>query len=254
MPIRPGARTRAVALLALPLLLLAGCGTSGGPEPGPEAATSAAPAPSATPAPAPSPTPSTGPERPLLNAGTVAEGAPVTVSGEGPARIAVVRDGDFGVVAQLDCAACTGDVVLTSDGRMSPWGAGPAPLTGTYLVDVLEGTDAKQGFLLDAVGPWTLTFSSWNELPVLTGPQQGTGAAVLLLGDTASGARIDYTPAGPDDSLLARVVSAVDVDPATGPASLVLGGDEALSETADVALPGVVALSTNGTWTVTPLP
>jgi len=245
MPTRP-VLARAAALAALPALLLAGCGASDAPEPEARAATSAAPAPSAT--------PTAAPERPLLNAGTVAEGAPATVSGEGPARIAVVRDGDFGVVARLDCAACTGDVVLTSDGRMSPWGAGTAPLTGTYLVDLLEGTDAKQGFLLDAAGPWTLTFSSWNELPVLTGPQQGSGAAVLLLGDTASGARIDYTPAGADDSLLARVVSAVDVDPATGPASLVLGGDEALSETADVALPGVVALSTNGSWTVTPLP
>ncbi|NHT18839.1 hypothetical protein [Cellulomonas sp. IC4_254] len=250
----PSARTRAVALAALPVLLLAGCGGSDEPEPAAQAPSSSAPAPSATPTAAPTPTPTAEPERPLLNAGTVAEGAPAAVSGEGPARIAVVRDGDFGVVARLDCAACTGDVVLTSDGRMSPWGAGPGPLTGSYLVDVLEGTDAKQGFLLDAAGPWTLTFSSWNELPVLSGPQQGTGAAVLLLGDTASGARIDYTPAGEGDSLLARVVSAVDVDPATGPASLVLGGDEPLSETADVALPGVVALSTNGTWTVTPLP
>jgi len=262
MPTRAPARTRGVlaratALAALPALLLAACGPSGDPDPEPAArTTSAAPAPSAspTPTPAPTPEPEPEPERPLVNAGAVAEGAPATVSGEGPARIAVVRDGDFGVVAQLDCAACTGDVVLTSEGRGSPWGAGPAPLTGTYLVDVLEGTEARQGFLLDAAGPWTLTFSSWNELPVLTGPQQGAGAAVLLLGDTASGARIDYTPAGAGDSLLARVVSAVDVDPATGPASLVLGGDEALSETADVALPGVVALSTNGTWTVTPLP
>lgn len=253
MPTRP-ALARAAALAALPVLLLAGCDASDGPGPEAQAATSAAPAPSATPTPAPSPTPTAEPERPLLNAGTVAAGAPATVSGEGPARVAVVRDGDFGVVAQLDCGSCTGDVVLTSDGRMSPWGAGPAPLTGSYLVDVLEGTDAKQGFLLDAAGPWTLTFTSWDERPVLTGPQEGSGAAVLLLGDTASGARIDYTPAGADDSLLARVVSAVDVDPATGPASLVLGGDEALSETADVALPGVVALSTNGTWTVTPLP
>ena len=259
MPTPATARTRAglarvIALVLAPALLLAGCGSSGGPAPEPAGrSASAAPAPSASPTPTPAPTPAA-PERPLLNAGAVAEGSPATVSGEGPARIAVVRDGDFGVVAQLDCAGCTGDVVLTSDGRGSPWGAGPAPLTGTYLVDVLEGTEAKQGFLLDAAGPWTLTFSSWNELPVLTGPQQGSGSAVLLLGDTASGARIDYTPAGPGDLLLARVVSAVDVDPATGPASLVLGGDEALSETADVALPGVVALSTNGTWTVTPLP
>lgn len=249
----PAGATAALAVAAA--LLLAGCGPAGPAERAPRS-TAAAPAPSASPTPSttPSAAPAAEPERPLLNAGAVAEGAPATVSGEGPARIAVVRDGDFGVVAQLDCAACTGDVVLTSEGRGSPWGAGPAPLAGTYLVDVLEGTEAKQGFLLDAAGPWTLTFSSWNELPVLTGPQQGSGAAVLLLGDTASGARIDYTPAGPGDSLLARVVSAVDVDPATGPASLVLGGDEALSETADVALPGVVALSTNGTWTVTPLP
>lgn len=255
MPSRRAARRAAVLLVGS--LALAGCGAPDAPDGAqPSAAASTA---ASTPTPTPKATRSAAPspaavERPLVDAGAVAEGAPATASGTGPARVALVRDGDFGVVAHLDCSGCTGDVVLTADGRMTPWGAGPAPMTGTYLVDLLEGTDAAQGFVLDAEGPWTLTFQSWNDLPVVTGEQRGRGAAVLLLGDTASGARIDYTPADADDSLLARVVSAVDVDPATGPASLVLGGDEALSETADVALPGVVALSTNGTWTVTPLP
>ncbi|GIG36806.1 hypothetical protein [Cellulomonas pakistanensis] len=249
------ARVAGVAAAVAALGLLAGC--TGGDDRAEPAASSPASVPTATPTPEPSrsaapTTPAA--ERPLVAAGTVAEDAPATASGEGPARVSVVRDGDFGVVAHLDCSACTGDVVLTADGRMSPWGAGPAPLTGTYLVDLLEGTDAEQGFVLDAQGPWTLTFQSWNDLPVVAGEQQGRGAAVLLLGDDASGVRIDYSPAGPDDTMLARVVSAVDVDPSTGPASLVLGDEQAFSETAEVALPGVVALSTNGTWSVTPVP
>ncbi len=254
MPPRPArarrARRSAGLVAVAATLVAAGCGPSGAPDRAePTRAPSSA---AATPTPTTSAAPV--PERPVVRAGTVAEGAPATASGEGPARVTVVRDGDFGVVAHLDCAACTGEVVLTSDGRMSPWGAGPAPMTGSYLVDLLTDTEAKQGFLLDASGPWTLTFESWNDLPATTGPQQGSGSTVLVLGDTAAAVRLDYTPAGPGDSMLARVVSAVDVDPATGPASLAFGDEVAFSETADVAMPGVVALSTNGSWTLTPLP
>ncbi|WP_454049270.1 hypothetical protein [Cellulomonas sp. Marseille-Q8402] len=245
-------RSRA-ALLVLLVLGLAACGADPGPKPARTPA--AAPAPGAEPTTATTPAPA---EEPLpaqrLEAGTVAEGVPAAVSGEGDAVVALTRDGDFGVVAHLDCSACTGHVVLSAEGRGSAWGEGPAPLTGSYLVDVVAGSAPQQELVVRTQGPWTLQLQSWNDLPVATGVQQGTGATVLLLGDDASAIRLDYAPADADDAMLARVVSGVELTGSGGPQTLALGDDVPFSERVDVRMPGVVVLGTRGSWTVTPLP
>jgi hypothetical protein len=254
----PRAAVRAVVPVVL-LAVLGGCGPGGGDQPDDAAVATRSARPSATPSATPAPTPAaTPPAAPLptvrLDAGTVAEGSPATVSGEGPALVSARRDGEFGVVAHLDCSACTGEVVVTADGRGDPWGAGTAPLTGSYLVDVFEGSEPKQTLVVQAQGPWTMRLESWNDLPPVTGVQRGTGSTVLLVGDTASAVRVDYAPEGPGDSLLARVFSAVQVESTGSPATRLFGDDVAFSETADVPMPGVVVLSTNGSWTVTPVP
>lgn len=249
-------RPRAVlAVPALLLLAVAGCA----PDPGPKAErpAAAAPSPTATPTPTPSATP-TPTEEPLpeqrLDAGTVSAGAPASVSGTGPAVVSLVRDGEFGVVAHLDCSACTGRVVLSAESRMSAWGEGPAPLTGSYLVDIFKDSDPQQEVVVRAEGPWTLQFQSWNDLPAATGVQQGTGATVLFLGDEASAIQLDYAPVDAEDSMTARVYSAVDVTESGNPDTLLLGDDVAFSERVDVRMPGIVVLGTRGSWTVTPLP
>lgn len=244
------------AVLAVPALLLltvAGCAPDPGPKPVRPAA--AAPSPSATPAPTPTPTPA---EEPLpeqrLDAGAVAEGAPASVSGTGAAVVSLVRDGEFGVVAHLDCSACTGRVVISAEERMSAWGEGPAPLTGSYLVDIFKDSEPQQEVVVRAEGPWTLQFQSWNDLPAATGVQQGMGATVLFVTDEASAVQLDYAPVDAEDSMTARVYSAVDVTQSGNPDTLLLGDDVAFSERVDVRMPGVVVLGTRGSWTVTPLP
>ncbi|WP_213281195.1 hypothetical protein [Cellulomonas hominis] len=254
----PARRPRAAVLAVLLLASAAGlaaCGPGGSDD----AATTPTPAhtPAPTPSPTPTPTPTpTGAALPTvrLDAGAVADGAAAAVSGEGPALVSVRREGELGVVAHLDCSACTGEVVVTAEGRGDPWGAGTAPLSGSYLVDVFRDSEPKQTLVVQAQGPWTMRLESWNDLPPVTGVQQGSGSTVLLVGDTASAVRVDYTPAGPGDDLLARVFSAVEVEDTWSPASLLFGDDVAFSETADVPMPGIVALSTNGSWTVTPVP
>jgi hypothetical protein len=245
---RPGA---ALVVPALVLLAVAGCAPDPGPKP--ERSAAAAPAPSATPTPTPTPTEEPPPEQ-RLDAGTVAEGAPTSVSGTGGAVVSLVRSGEFGVVAHLDCSACTGHVVISAEDRMSAWGEGPAPLTGSYLVDVFKESDPQQEVVVRAEGPWTLRFESWNDLPAVSGVQQGTGATVLLVGDAASAVQLDYAPVDADDSMVARVFSAVDLTEQGSPDTLLLGDDVAFSERVDVRMPGVVVLGTRGSWTVTPLP
>lgn len=244
-------RPRAVLAVPVLLVVLAGCTPDPGPKPARPAA--AARTPSATPTPTPTPTEEPLPEQ-RLDAGTVSAGAPAAVSGTGAAVVSLVRDGEFGVVAHLDCSACTGHVVISAEGRGSAWGEGPAPLTGSYLVDVVKDSAPQQEVVVRAEGAWTLELQSWNDLPVATGVQQGTGATVLLLGDDASAVQLDYAPADADDSMLARVLSAVDLTEQGNPDMLALGDDVAFSERVEVRMPGVVVLGTRGTWTVTPLP
>jgi len=246
----------ALAVPALLLLVVAGCTADPGPKAGRTAAASAPRATAsaaATPSPDPTPTEEPLPEQ-RLDAGAVAEGAPATVSGTGAAVVQVLRQGEFGVVAHLDCSACTGHVVLSAEERMSAWGEGPAPLTGSYLVDIFKESDPQQEVVVRAEGPWTLRFESWNDLPPVTGVQQGTGATVLLVGDDAAAVQLDYVPVDADDSMTARVFSAVDVTESGNPDTLLLGDDVAFSERVDVRMPGVVVLGTRGSWTVTPLP
>jgi hypothetical protein len=112
---------------------------------------------------------------------------------------------------------------------------------------VFKNDDPSQMLIVDAEGPWTVTLSSWNDLPTVSGPQSGTGPAVMFFSDDVSHVAVDYTPAGPDDSFSGRVFT-------TSAQPQVFGDDKAFSETFDADLPGVMAIQTNGTWTVTPTP
>ncbi|WP_108718933.1 hypothetical protein [Miniimonas sp. S16] len=190
----------------------------------------------------------------VLAAGAVADGAPAVVSGAGPATVTYSRQGEIAVTAALDCSACTGEVVISaSDRGGEPWGEGPAPFTGTYLLDIMTSTAADRDVWVVAEGPWTLTLASWNELPPITGPQSGTGSAVLYLSEAGSGFDVSYTPVGEGDSVSIRAYSDV-ASTDSGPDSRLLGDTEAFTESVDLPLPGVVAITTNGSWTLTPRP
>lgn len=209
---------------------------------------------------APSPMPSAGdavdhgppaPDR-QLNAGTVADGSPASLSGEGPALVAFTRDSEAGVVATLDCTACIGPVVVTRPGHVTPWGRGTAPLTGSYLVDAAEDPDPRRTVVIDVQGAWSVELRSWADLPLAHGPQEGTGAVVLRVGDAATSFQVGFTPAGPEDQLIARAISTGVSTESGRPPSLIFGVAESSVQFYDLKLPGVIALSTSGSWTFVP--
>ncbi|WP_157519427.1 hypothetical protein [Modestobacter sp. Leaf380] len=223
---------------------------SGSASPGATTA-AATSAPPSTPVPTPSPTAAPAPATPTapaqrLDAGPVADGAAATVSGTGPATV-TYGVGAFALVTALDCTACTADGVLTEPGRSTPLVGGVAPWSGQGLTNVTDdGTVAGELWVL-AQGPWTLTLSSWNDLPPTHGPQTVTGSAVIRLADAAPVFRFDWAPAAPGDELWARAYS----NPA--PEEMrVFGNTEAYSTVVETPMPGVLAVRTSGTWTVTP--
>ncbi|WP_156043900.1 hypothetical protein [Cellulomonas sp. URHE0023] len=217
-------------------------------------APSATPTPSATPSPSPTATvdplagPTVAPAQ-QLDAGQVGDGVPAQVQGSGDVAVTYLRNGELAVVVTLDCSACTGPTALTAPGRRSAFGSAEGPLTGSYLMDPIRSSDPNQSVWLQAAGSWTLRFESWNDLPVVSGPQSGSGSAVLRIADTATTAQVSWTPAGPGDKFSGRSFGTV----SAGPPQL-FGDTQAFTEVVDVAMPGALAIATNGTWTVTPIP
>jgi hypothetical protein len=199
----------------------------------------------------PSPTPTTPataePVAQTVDAGVVAEGASATVSGNGPSNVTYQRQGEFAVVIGLDCSACTGAAVVTAPGRMSPLGEAAAPMRGSFLMDVFKEDPVNQTLIVKAEGPWTVDLQSWNDMPTVSGPQSGVGPVVLFFADDVSHVTVDYAPADAEDSFSGRVFT-------TSATPHMFGDSVAFSEVVDADLPGVMAIKTRGTWTVTPTP
>ncbi|WP_420365249.1 hypothetical protein AAEP80_17065 [Curtobacterium sp. L3-7] len=243
--------TVVVGVFVAAVLLVSGCAqASGQPDVAPATRTPS-PAKTLTPTPTPTPTATTPAIAQALpdtvDAGTVSGGVSATASGTGSSNVAFHADGDFAVVVELDCSSCTGTATVTAPGRMSPFGRATAPLRGSFLTGVLQSDSPDQTIIVEADGPWTVTLRSWNDLPYVSGSQSGSGPAVLFFSDDVSHVTVDYRPSGPDDSFSGRVFT-------TSANPQLFGNTGAFTESFDVDLPGVMAIQTNGTWTVTPTP
>ncbi len=241
-----------VGAVVAAVLLMTGC-AQGMDDAAPSAHATSRTTPIRTPMPTPTPTP-TATTPPIaqalpdtVDAGTVASGVSATASATGPSNVAFHTEGQFAVVIELDCSTCTGTATVTAPGRMSPFGRATAPLTASFLTAVFRDDAPDQTVIVDAQGPWSVTMRSWNDLPAVAGAQSGTGPAVLYLQDDVSHVAVDFRPASADDSFNARAFT-------TSDDTQVFGDSGAFAKQFDVDLPGVIAIQTNGTWTVTPVP
>lgn len=186
---------------------------------------------------------------PDADLGTVAPGRSAVATLSGSASVAFDAQGETALVAALDCSACSGPVEVTSPDAGSTWGTAAAPLTGQFLVD-LSNAVVPDRVQVSAEGDWTLTLSSPDDLPESGGPQSGTGPVVLRMADEGNHVRVEATSAGTGDDIRGRLVSAVGDDPM----SLAVGADSELDQVYPVPMPGLVALDTDGSWTVTVTP
>lgn len=241
--------------LLLPPVLLAGCTAAGQPAapaatstpaPIPRAQVTVRPTPTPTPVPSASPIPSrpTAP-RTVVDAGTVTNTTQRTATGSGAAEIRFREKGGFAIVVRLDCSRCRGPYLLTEAGRGTPHGEGRAPAERAYLIRQLVASQ-RGALLLTATGDWKITLLSWNELKPTSGRESGRGSDVVYLSDLGAGFRVNCRPADAADSCHVQAYNAA------GDSRLV-GDDNSLTEDVGVALPAVVAIRTNGRWTLTPL-
>jgi hypothetical protein len=246
--------TVTVGVVVAAVLLMTGCAQAMDDSAPTELAASRA-TPTRTPTPTPTLTPTATATTPAIaralpdtvDAGTVAAGVSATASATGPSNVAFHTEGQFAVVIELDCSACTGTATVTAPGRMSPFGRASAPLRGSFLTAVFRDDAPDQTVIVDAQGPWSVTMRSWNDLPTVAGAQSGTGPVVLFFQDDVSHLAVDFRPADADDSFNGRAFT-------TSDDTQVFGDSGAFAKQFDVDLPGVLAIQTNGTWTVTPVP
>lgn len=235
--------------LVVTTVLLTSCGSSGGPS-FTQVATARTPVvtPSSSPSSEPAPSaPAPGSFARRVDAGTIQPSTtPLSVSGDGPTEVRYVIDEEAAVVVTLDCSACAGGVILTEYGRTTPYAAGEAPYRATALAAVMPQDDHH--VLVDAEGPWTLELVNWNYMPIVDGTQTGTGPSVVFFGSTATQLEITVSDIAADDTVALRVFA--DESAAGGP--MLHGWDGPGTETRDVNLPGVAAIRTNGSWTMTP--
>lgn len=181
-----------------------------------------------------------------VSAGTVAEGSAAEASGEGSAEVTFERDGDFAVVVHLDCGDCAGTRAFMAPTGVTPYPGTLAESSGAYLMDVFEDSAPKQSVWLETDGAWSLRFESWNDLPVATGAQSGTGSTVLLIDGSTAEAEVTWAPAGDEDTFQGRFFG---VDRA---AARMFGDSVAFTDVVELPLPGVLAITTDGEWSVTP--
>ncbi|GAA1984707.1 hypothetical protein GCM10009718_22620 [Isoptericola halotolerans] len=251
------------ASLVVLALLTGGCGTDvdggGAPDGGSSQTPVAGAEASAEPSPEPTAEPEVeepeeepAPERPTappeksVAAGTVAEGSAATAEGKGDAEVTFERDGEFAVVVELDCARCEGPTVLTGPDRMTPFGEADGALTGEYLMDVFQDSEPEQSLWVAADGPWSLRLSSWNDLTPEPGPWSGSGSTVIFLGGDAETAEVSWTPAGAGDSFQGRYFGTEEA------AARMFGDSEEFTDDIELAQPGVLAITTDGEWSITP--
>jgi hypothetical protein len=181
----------------------------------------------------------------VVRGGTVTNTKSTSVSGSGGADLRFTTKGEFAVVVEVDCSGCRGSFGITTPDRMSPLGRNTAPLKTAYLISVFKDDSPQQSVLITAAGRWRVTFRSWNDLPVERGKLSGKGSTVRYLGDRAKSLKVTYRPAANGDSFGGRIFTVSD-------RPQVFGNDEAFTETFKTDLPGVIAITTNGSWTITP--
>lgn len=189
----------------------------------------------------------------VIDVGAVVDGRAAQATGNGPAVIAFDAVDEFALVAALDCGGCHGPVEVSSPGQGTAWGSGEGPVSAQYLVQI-AGPEPMRQLVVDAEGDWRIDLSSVDDLPAVTGVQQGTGSTVLRIDQPGTTLRVAYTPADAQDELTARMMSWAQTGSDGEPLSMSFGADSAFDQSYPLVTPGVIALDTAGSWTVQPLP
>jgi len=175
---------------------------------------------------------------------TKAATKPRIVRGRGDDVVDIPPLADIAVVV-FDCR-CTSNTVLTSDGPEGLLVNEIGAYRGKRWINVDDDAQTTQ-FEIEAAGPWTLTIGTIDQLAhqAPSGKVSGTGDDVIVLGGSATKARITHTKGQSN-----FVVEAYSLD--TGQGGLLINEIGGYSGTRPLNAPALVQITADGTWSNTP--
>jgi septal ring-binding cell division protein DamX len=169
---------------------------------------------------------------------------PRVIKGRGDDVVDIPPLTDIAVVV-FDCR-CTGNTVLTSDGPEGLLVNEIGSYRGKRWINVENDAQTTQ-FEIEASGRWTLTIGTVDRLArqAPSGKASGTGDDVVVLGGSATKARIKHTKGQAN-----FVVEAYSLD--TGQGGLLINEIGGYSGTRPLNAPALVQITADGTWSITP--
>ncbi|MEV6695293.1 hypothetical protein AB0M35_27855 [Micromonospora sp. NPDC051196] len=194
----------------------------------------------------PSVAPSTSSAPPPTSAPPPAAPKPKVYSGRGDDVIKVGDLTDLSVV-KFSCPRCSSNTVLKSDGPEGLLVNEIGAYTGKRWINLEEYSLTTQ-FEVETRGEWTLTIGSVEQLATKapSGKASGRGDDVILLGGSASTARIKHSKGQSN-----FVVEAYSLD--TGMGGLLINEIGGYSGTRPLEAPALVQVTADGLWSINPV-
>ncbi len=221
----------ALAVLVLLVIIIGSSGKSGTPTPSVGGTAASAPAVPGSPAAPAAPAPA-----------SPAASAPTIYTGKGDDVVTIKKDSGPGIVT-FECPRCSGNTVLQSDGRDSLLVNTIGSYSGRHLIDATDGS-VTSTLTVKATGSWKITVASGlASAQRAESNANGHGDDVVLLTGKISKAAI--TNKGGNSNFVVQVYDS------SGIPDLAVNTIGGYSSTVPIHGPAVLAITSNGDWTVT---
>ncbi|WP_147359899.1 hypothetical protein [Clavibacter lycopersici] len=145
-------------------------------------------------------------------------------------------------IVTFECATCTGNTVLKTNGRDSLLVNTIGPHRGQYVVNTTDGGIITQ-MTVNADAAWTITVADLTTVPIVAGPASGSGDSVIVMSGDFSVAAL--TNDG-DSNFVVQEYGTSSFSP------LIANEIGAYSGTVEMEGPAVVQVTSNGAWSITP--
>jgi hypothetical protein len=145
-------------------------------------------------------------------------------------------------VVTFECATCTSNTVLKTNGRDSLLVNTIGAHRGQYVVNTSDGEVITQ-MTVNADAAWTITVADLTTVPVVAGPASGSGDSVVIMSDEFSVAALSNDG---DSNFVVREFGTSSFTP------LIANEIGAYRGTVEMEGPAIVQVTSNGAWSITP--
>jgi TM2 domain-containing membrane protein YozV len=171
---------------------------------------------------------------------------PKVYTGVGDDVVSIKKPYDGAIIVAFECAGCTGNTIVETNGSESLLVNEIGPYSGRHLADTADGANTTE-VVITANAAWKLTISGINKAKTASGKAvSGRGSDVLYVsGDTT---KATVTNVG-DSNFIVNVYSLAEDSDFN---DLVINTIGSYRGTVPLHAPAVVQIESSGKWSVTP--